>query len=222
YYSLKFFLNPDAPANAGMYRQIDITIPENNFLNARWPSATLGCTTAVSGKVTSVIWLALAQAIPDVIVAPTCSDGNWYNAGATDPETNETYVLTDLPAGGWGGTPYGDGVHVTMDPLGNCQNIPAEVAEMLYPVRHNGYEMRTDAAGGGKYRGGVGVRTEIEFLGRGELIWQESSRTIEGSPGVNGGLHSAKQRQLLKSTDGSLKTIGGIDEDGVFHPQILG
>ncbi|SFE80586.1 hydantoinase B/oxoprolinase family protein [Alteribacillus iranensis] len=222
YYSLKFFLNPEAPANAGMYRQIDINIPEGTWMNPTWPSPVLGCTTASSSKVTSAIWLALAEAIPDDIVAPTCSDANWYTASVTDPETNETHVFSDLPAGGWGGTPASDGMHVTMDPLGNCQNLPAEVAEVLFPVRHNGFEMRTDSAGAGRFRGGVGVRTEIEFLGRGELIWMESSRTLEGSPGVNGGLHSAQQRQLLKKTDGSLKTIGGVAEDGTWYPQMLG
>lgn len=222
YYSLKFFLNPDAPANAGMYRQIDLTIPEDTWLNPKWPAPTQACTTATSSKITSAIWLALSKAIPNEIVAPTCSDANWFVASAADPETNESHVFTDLPAGGWGGTPKNDGMHVTMDPLGNCQNQPAEIAEMLFPIRYNSYEMRTDSAGDGLYRGGCGVRFEIEFIGRGELIWMETSRTIEGSPGIHGGTNSARQRQLLKTVDGKYKTIGGIDEDGNWHPQILG
>src|SRR5699024_1060213 len=126
---------------------------------------------------------------------------------ATDPATNGSHVFTDLPAGGWGGTPQSDGMHVTMDPLGNCQNLPAEIAEILFPIRYNAYEMRTDSAGDGQYRGGVGVRLEVEFIGRGELIWMESSRTIEGSPGVNGGLSSARQTQTLKTVEGEYKTI---------------
>ncbi|RST77260.1 methylhydantoinase [Siminovitchia acidinfaciens] len=222
YYSLKFFLNPDAPANAGMYRQIDLTIPEGTWLNPVWPAPTLGCTTATSSKITSSIWQALSKALPELIVAPTCSDANWFVASATDPKTNETHVFTDLPAGGWGGTPYSDGMHVTMDPLGNCQNLPAEIAEILYPIRYNAYEMRTDSAGAGRYRGGVGVRMEVEFIDRGELIWMESSRTLEGSPGVNGGKHSAPQRQLLKTADGQFKTIGGLADDGTWYPQMLG
>jgi N-methylhydantoinase B len=222
YYSLKFFLNPDAPANAGMYRQIDLTIPENTWLNPRWPAPTLGCTTAASSKITAAIWMALAQAIPDRIVAPTCAECNWFVAGATDPANGELHVFTDLPAGGWGGTPTHDGMHVTMDPLGNCQNLPAEIAELLFPLRYNAYEMRTDSAGSGRYRGGAGVHLEVEFLGRGEIIWMESSRTREGSPGVNGGLHSARQRQLRRTRDGRLETIGGLADDGTWRPQMLG
>lgn len=222
YYSLKFFLNPEAPANAGMYRQIDLNIPENTWLNPKWPAPTLGCTTVASSKITAAIWMALGQAIPDLIVAPTCSDANWYVASATDPNTGELHVFTDLPAGGWGGTPNHDGMHVTMDPLGNCQNLPAEIAELLFPIRYNAFEMRTDSAGAGRYRGGVGVHVEIEFLGRGQIIWMECSRTREGSPGVNGGLHSARQRQMRKSLNGLLETIGGIADDGIWHSAMLG
>jgi N-methylhydantoinase B len=222
YYSLKFFLSPEAPPNAGLYRQIDLHIPEGTWLNPRWPSPTFGCTTAASSKITAAIWLALAKAIPEHVIAPTCSECNWFVASATDPGTGEMHVLSDLPAGGWGGTPYNDGMHVTMDPLGNCQNLPAETAELLFPVRYRSYEMITDSAGPGRHRGGAGVRLEVEFLGRGQIITMETSRTREGSPGVNGGGRSRRQRQLRRTTDGSLETIGGLADDGTWLPQMLG
>ncbi|SJM54959.1 hydantoinase B/oxoprolinase family protein [Gulosibacter sp. 10] len=223
YYSLKFFLNPDAPANAGMYRQIDITIPEGTWLNPRWPAPTLGCTTASSSKVTGSIWTALAHAIPDRIVASTYAEANWFTASVSDPGTREVHVFSDLPAGGWGGTPFNDGMHVTQDPLGNCQNLPAETAELLFPIRYNAFEMLTDSPGAGKYRGGAGVRLEVEFIGRGQIITMESSRTREGSPGTNGGLRGARQKQQRRRSDGALETIGGTDDaSGEWLPQMLG
>ena len=222
YYSLKFFLNPGAPPNAGLYRQIDLTIPEGTWLNPSWPSPTFGCTTAASSKITAAIWLALAKAIPDQVNAPGCSECNWFVASAADPETGEIAIVSDLPAGGWGGTPFSDGMHVTMDPLGNCQNLPAETAELLFPVRYNSYEMITDSAGPGRFRGGCGVRLEVEFLGRGQIITMETSRTREGSPGVNGGQRASRQKQLRKVAGGELETIGGLAEDGSWYPQMLG
>ena len=156
------------------------------------------------------------------MIAPTCSECNWFVASATDPETGEVHVLSDLPAGGWGGTPYNDGMHVTMDPLGNCQNLPAETAELLFPVRYHSYEMVTDSAGPGQHRGGCGVRLEVEFLGRGQIITMETSRTREGSPGRQ------RRRPLLAPApaapppDGALETIGGLDDDGTWLPQMLG
>jgi N-methylhydantoinase B/oxoprolinase/acetone carboxylase alpha subunit len=222
YYSLKFFLNPDAPPNAGLYRQIDLNIPEGTWLNPEWPAPTFGCTTASSSKITAAIWKALEKAIPDEIIAPTCSECNWFVASATDPQSGDLSILSDLPAGGWGGTPFHDGMHVTMDPLGNCQNLPAETAELLFPVRYNSYEMITDSAGPGQYRGGSGVRLEVEFLGRGQIITMETSRTREGSPGVNGGKRASRQRQLRRKEAGSLETIGGLADDGTWYPQMLG
>ena len=35
YFGLKFFLDPDAPPNAGMYRPIHIIVPENTVFNPR-------------------------------------------------------------------------------------------------------------------------------------------------------------------------------------------
>ena len=222
YYSLKFFLDPQAPANAGMYRQIDFTIPEGTWLNAVWPASTLGCTTAASSKVTGAIWSAIAKAIPEKGVASTYSEANWFTASVMDPVTHENHVFSDLPAGGWGGTPFNDGMHVTMDPLGNCQNLPAETAEMLFPLRYNSYEMITDSAGPGKYRGGSGVRLEVEFIGDGQIITMESSRTRQGSPGTNGGRFGSRQKQMRRNVDGTLDTVGGTDDDGNWLPQMLG
>lgn len=222
YYSLKFFLDPQAPANAGMYRQIDFTIPEGTWLNPVWPASTLGCTTGASSKITGGIWAAMAKAIPDRSVASTYADANWYTASVIDPHTGVNHVFTDLPAGGWGGTPFSDGMHVTMDPLGNCQNLPAETAEMLFPLRYNQFEMIEDSAGPGKYRGGAGVRMSIEFIGQGQIITMESSRTRQGSPGTNGGGFGSRQKQLRRKTDGTLEFIGGLDDHGNWLPQMLG
>jgi N-methylhydantoinase B len=222
YYSLKFFLDPQAPANAGMYRQIDFTIPQGTWLNPIWPAPVVGCTTASSSKITSAIWSAIAKAIPAQSIASTYAEANWFTASVEHPETRENHVFTDLPAGGWGGTPYNDGMHVTMDPLGNCQNLPAETAEMLFPLRYNAFQMVTDTAGPGKFRGGAGVRLEFEFIGRGQIITMESSRTRQGSPGTNGGGFGSRQKQLRRKVDGTLETVGGLDDEGNWLPQMLG
>lgn len=220
YYALKFFLNPDAPANAGMYRPITLSIPEATWLNPRWPAPTIGCTTLASSKICSGIWLALAKAIPDRIIAPTYSECNWFVASVKDPDTWFTYVFSDLPAGGWGGSPFHDGMSVTQDPLGNCMNLPAETAELLFPVEYEGWDIRNDSGGPGKFRGGLGSRLKIRWYGRTELS-MECSRTRAGSPGVNGGGASPPQRQAKIHADGRRETIGGWSEDGTWRSCLL-
>ena len=220
YYALKFFLNPDAPANAGMYRPIAIELPEKSWLNPDWPAPTIACTTLASSKICAVIWQALAQAIPDAIIAPTFSECNWFVASTADPSDGTLYVFSDLPAGGWGGTPFHDGMHVTMDPLGNCMNLPAESAELLFPVEYEAFELRNDSAGPGRYRSGLGARLQIRWKGRTELS-MECSRTREGAPGVNGGGRGAPQRQLKVREDATTEVIGGLAEDGTWRSCLL-
>jgi N-methylhydantoinase B len=218
-YSLQFFLAPHAPQNQGMFNPIAIKLPDNCWLNAKWPAPTIGCTTLTSSKITSAIWQALAKACPDKVTGSTNAECNWFVSSVRAPD-GTTDVFSDLPAGGWGGTPFADGMNVTEDPLGNCMNMPAETAELLFPVAYEAFELRTDSAGPGKHRGGLGAVFKVRYLSDGELS-MESARTLEGSPGVNGGQRSDVQRQIKIHADGRREVIGGLDEAGNWKSPLL-
>lgn len=218
-YSLQFFLAPHAPQNQGMFNPIAIKLPDNCWLNAKWPAPTIGCTTLTSSKITSAIWQALSKACPDKVTGSTNAECNWFVSSVRAPD-GSTDVFSDLPAGGWGGTPYADGMNVTEDPLGNCMNMPAETAELLFPIAYEAFELRSDSGGPGKYRGGLGAVFKVRYLADGELS-MESSRTREGSPGVNGGQRSDVQRQIKIHTDGRREVIGGLDGVGGWKSPLL-
>jgi N-methylhydantoinase B/oxoprolinase/acetone carboxylase alpha subunit len=109
---------------------------------------------------------------------------------------------------------------VTQDPLGNCMNLPAETAELLFPIVYEAFDLRSDSAGPGKHRGGLGARLQIRFLGDAELS-METSRTREGSPGVGGGLHSPVQRLIKLDPRGKKSAIGGWMENGEWRKCLL-
>jgi len=220
FYSLQFFLAPHAPSNAGMFAPIHLVIPEGTWLNPVWPAPTIGCTTLASSKITSAIWQALAKAIPERVTGSTCSECNWFVSTAVDRAAGRAEVFSDLPAGGWGGTPFNDGMNVTMDPLGNCMNMAAETAELFFPIEYESFDLRQDSAGAGKFRGGLGANFKIRYLCEGELN-METSRTRKGSPGVNGGGHSAVQRSTHLYPDGSRKVIGGLSPNGDWTSPLL-
>jgi N-methylhydantoinase B len=218
-YSLQFFLAPYAPQNQGMFNPIKLVIPEGSWLNAKWPAPTIGCTTLTSAKITSAIWQALAKACPAKATGSTSADCNWFVSSVVAPN-GATDVFSDLPAGGWGASPYADGMNVTEDPLGNCMNMPAETAELLFPIAYEAFELRTDSAGPGKYRGGLGAIFKVRYLSEGALS-METARTLEGSPGVAGGQHSAVQRQTKIHLDGHQEVIGGLDPQGAWRNPLL-
>jgi N-methylhydantoinase B/oxoprolinase/acetone carboxylase alpha subunit len=216
YYGLKFFTDNDAPANAGMYRAIDIDLPERTWVNPEWPRPTYGCTVFAAPKICAAIWEALAGAIPERIVAPTYADCNAFDFQIADPETGEVHVVADLPPGGWGGTPFDDGMETTMDPLGNCMDLPVERAERLFPLRVDRHEFLPNTGGPGEHRGGLGMVRTMTFHGHTEL-GVETARTKEGTPGVNGGDAGSLGRLFRNRGTDEEAVIGGYDDDGEWH-----
>ena len=219
FYSLQFFLEPTAPQNEGMFNPIHVVLPDDCWLNPKWPAPTIGCTVLAAPKIASAVWQAIARALPDQAVGSACGDCNWFVCGVRTPD-GQTDVFSDLPAGGWGGTPTNDGMNVTMDPLGNCMNMEAETAELMFPVAYEGFDIRQDSAGDGRYRGGLGARLKIRFLCEGAL-GVETARTREGTPGVNGGMRSAPQRLWHLHANGRQEVVGGMTEDGQWSNPLL-
>lgn len=220
YLALRFYLCPEAPANAGLFDAAEIILPDDCWLNAKWPAPTIACTTVTAAKISSSVWLAMSQAIPEDAVGGTMSDVNWLVCAVTDPESRRQTVFSDLPAGGWGGMNDQDGASVRFDPTGNCMNLSAEVAELCYPVVYEAFDLRQDSAGPGTNRGGLGARLQFRFNGDAELSI-ETSRTIKGSPGVVGGKESAVQRLYKLGSDGKSEVIGGVADDGTWHNPLL-
>jgi N-methylhydantoinase B/oxoprolinase/acetone carboxylase alpha subunit len=219
FYALQFFMAPDAPANAGKFAPINIILPEDCWLNAKWPAPTIGCTTVTAAKTASAVWQALGKAIPERIMAAPYSDANWFVSACRD-RNGRTDVFSDILSGGWGGTPFNDGMSVTFDPSGNCTQMTAEVAELFYPIKYTSMEMRPNSGGPGLHRGGLGFIFEVQYDHSGELSI-ETSCTRQGPPGANGGHRGELQRLWHVDSSRRARVIGGLDESGVWHNPML-
>jgi N-methylhydantoinase B len=208
-YSLQFFLAPHAPQNQGMFNPITIVLPDRLLVERQVAGADHRLHHADLVQDHQRHLAGAGQGLPRQVTGSTNAECNWFVSSVVAPD-GAPHVFSDLPAGGWGGTPYGDGMNVTEDPLGNCMNMPAETAELLFPIAYEAFELRPDSGGPGRHRGGLGAVFKVRYLGDGELS-MESARTREGSPGVNGGQHSSVQRQIKIHADGQREVIGGID-----------
>ncbi len=65
-------------------------------------------------------------------------------------------------------------------------NIPAEAAEMRFPIRIERLELTSDSGGPGKRRGGLGYFKEIRVL-TDCGVFSHGDRSVVGPWGVNGG-----------------------------------
>ena len=104
YFALKFFLAPEASPNGGMYRPVNIILPEGCFVNAKWPACTYAGNLIASERIADVIWQCLAQAMPEKVPGLPYADSNGVQIGGVSYEEGDSFVAIDLPPGGWGGS----------------------------------------------------------------------------------------------------------------------
>ena len=82
--------------------------------------------------------------------------------------------------------PDQDGVAAMDCGVTNTMNSPVEVLETEFPVMLNRYELIPDSGGPGKYRGGLGVRREWQFMADNLIFNLRSERFKHSSPGIFG------------------------------------
>lgn len=184
------------PSNHGTIRPLKLVAPEGTIVNARPPSAVAGGNVETSQRIVDVVLGALAQAIPAVI--PAASYGTMTNLtiGGTDPRTDEPFAYYETTAGGMGARPHADGLHATHCHMTNSLNTPIEALEHAYPYIMRRYEIRRGSGGDGKYKGGDGIRREIELRGAGEITIL-SDRRVYPPYGLQGGAPGERGRNVL-------------------------
>jgi N-methylhydantoinase B len=117
-----------------------------------------------SQRIVDVLLGALAQAMPDRI--PAASAGTMSNLviGGYDPGRGRPFAYYETIAGGMGARPGRDGMDAVQTHMTNTRNTPIEALEHAYPLRVVRYAIRRGSGGKGRYRGGDGIRRDIELL----------------------------------------------------------
>ena len=148
------------PINEGVFRPLNVVIPEDSMFDAKWPAATF-LSYQAGDLAKDLISAALAPAIPNEVCAP-----NYGNAANISfwgyRENGEFYICTGCNAGGAGAKPFEDGEDAFI--FGDLANIPVEVTEKMFPLKVERYQLRQNSEGPGKYRGGFGLVLDVRFL----------------------------------------------------------
>jgi N-methylhydantoinase B len=93
------------------------------------------------------------------------------------PKTQRRFVVQSIEGGGWGGRPSEDGVSGTVSVCqGDVRNASIEGIELKCPVLVEGRALRTDSAGAGKHRGGLGIDTSVRNLVEGRWNFDHPKR----------------------------------------------
>lgn len=162
YLSVRCALKGDIPNNAGVFRCIDVRVPEGCVLNPEPPAAVAA--RALTGyRVFDAMLGALAQVVPDRIPAAG-EGGNTVVCLSGRRADRKPFIIVDMICGAWGGRPHADGVEAITNASQNLSNTPVETLEAQHPVRIESYELIEDSCGAGRWRGGLGIRRSFRVL----------------------------------------------------------
>jgi N-methylhydantoinase B len=157
-------VSPDIPTNHGCYRPITIVAPPGSVVNPSFPGAVVGGNVETSARISEAVMGALAQAVPERIVAP--SHGTFLNltGGGRDARTGRDFVFYLYREGGWGGRRDADGNSAVFGTWSNDRQSSMEANEQAYPIRFEAHALTEDSGGAGRQRGGLGTTMRLRVL----------------------------------------------------------
>lgn len=198
YMAMRALLGTDIPNTAGFNRPIEVTAPAGSFVNPL-PPAAVGARQLGGRRINHAVWGALAQMAPDRCFAcPGGSDASMATSGKA--RDGKIWVLTEgFNETACGGRPDKDGMEGQGSNVTNQANTPIEIVETEYPIRVTRYGFAPDTEGPGRFRGGLAIVRDFEYLTDGIEVRTRSDRTKRAPWGVHGGLDAPAGEVTLTS-----------------------
>ena len=195
YLSVRCVLDRDIPNNVGVFRCIDVKVPDASVLNPVLPGACAA--RALTGyRIFDAMLGALAQIVPDRVPAAG-EGGNSVVCISGLRRNRKPFIIVDMLCGAWGGRPDRDGVEAITNPSQNLSNMPVEVMEAEHPVRVEEYGFVPDSCGAGRWRGGVGIKRSYRILADEALLQLRSDRVVFRPYGLAGGKPGGGSRSFM-------------------------
>ncbi|MCZ6500914.1 MAG: hydantoinase B/oxoprolinase family protein [Gammaproteobacteria bacterium] len=187
----------DIPQNAGLYRPIHITAPRGCLANPIFPVPTMA-RVSPGNVLADTLMRALAPVLPRQVCAGIA---NLKALGFSGLREGQHWVHIEIFEGSYGGRFGKDGMDSVDTLYANTRNNPIEDIETHAPLRVNRYELRDNACVAGKWRGGLGMVKEVEFLVNGSVSAEGDGHSHQGW-GFDGGNDGVSSALILKRKNG--------------------
>ena len=197
-YVFRTLVDDNIPMNEGCLKPVEIILPDDCMLRARYPAAVIAGNVETSQIVTDTLYGALG-----VMAASQGTMNNFFYG-------NATYQYYETLCGGSGAGPGFNGTDAVHTHMTNSRLTDPEVLEWRYPVLLESFEIRQGSGGKGEFNGGNGARRRLRFLQDMEAVILANHRIIPPY-GMAGGDDGAVANNWVERQDGTVETLTSTD-----------
>lgn len=203
-YVMRLISGENIPLNEGMMERVKILLPEDCMLNPKFDDDPAKCPAVVGGNVE--VSQRLTDTILKAFAMSACSQGTMNNVLFG----NDHFGFYETICGGTGAGPEFNGADAVHQHMTNTKITDPEIMEHRYPVRVREFSVLSGSGGKGKFRGGNGVKRELEFLEDVTLTVLTQHRETQPY-GMEGGAPGRSGSQLVRRKNGNLERLDFID-----------
>ena len=173
------------PQNDGVFRPVQVIAPQGTIFNPSFPRACFARACPLQRMIDNII-LALGEALPQGVTAGNSASTHFASYSGFDGDADEYWIYLEVNEGSYGGRFGKDGLDAVDSLIANTKNNPIEEIELRFPIRTEQYELRSEPAAPGQWRGGMGIVRRNRFLVNG-VFSCEGDRHFDPPRGVFGG-----------------------------------
>lgn len=231
-YCLRCLINDEIPLNSGCIKSINLIIPPGSLLDPDPNSAIVSGNVLTSQRIVDLIFKALKTCAASHGCCNNFTFGYSKLINNSNIDSHLPFGYYETIGGGSGAGPHWHGRHAIQTHMTNTRITDPEILEQRYPVLQKEFSIRRTSGGRGKYRGGDGIKREIQFLHPGIEISLLTERRVYEPYGMRGGESGKRGINLLLRHKSDNSTIQydhhgpidpplGIDEIDRNHWQVI-
>lgn len=186
------------PQNEGAFRPIRVHAPLGTIFNPEFPASCFARFSQIN-RLPDLINMALADVIPELVVAGSSAAVHSLVYGGYLPEQRQYWVYIEVNEGSYGGRFGKDGIDAVDCMMANTRNNPIEELELRQPMICERYELRSEPPAPGRWRGGIGPVRQWRLLTE-TFIGAEGDQRSDPPRGIFGG-HDGLPGSLVLNPD---------------------
>lgn len=202
---IRSLIDPGMHLNAGVGRVITFLTTRGSALDPVHPAAVAERATPCQ-VLADITANCVGQMLPRSAIAAMGAFQGWAFSGI-DPRNGRRFANYETMAGGLGATTFSDGMDTVRGWPAGSMNPPIEALEQDMPVVVRRYELLRDSGGAGKFRGGLGMRRDIEIRGHDIRVTSYTMRQVVAPPGIKGGGPGRVARFVLNPDTDKAKVL---------------